>query len=382
MVVENKFSLDARMSSTKEIAETYFGQEVTIEELGTCTYKIWLTQDQRYAKARILGLSSMDIWVHKQLTDVPAIIDIVDGVKFVEWWEGEQFPEQHDDIAKLPTEWLYQYGEWLKKAKWRGIYPKDDSWKNVLHCPDRNLTINCDLHGLISYKTNYMDILKCCLSEEHWAAVCETYQTTKMDIQQLVVDMGWDGFWGGHHYQPINVKDICVAGSRSYQRLDMIGRESLEGKRILDLGCSLGMMCYNAAERGAEYVLGVDNDGEAPYHRTVLLQAIADYAGYDQISFLPFSLDEDLFYEYACNMHFDICYCFAVHGHVKDSVRMMGFVDSHCDELFFEGRLSQSAESTSSYVEDTTTFRNGEYLGESSTQDDPPCVRHLFHYAR
>ncbi len=44
------------------------------------------------------------------------------------------------------------------------------------------------------------------------------------------------------------------------QCLDLIDKEDIVGKRVLDLNCGIGTYSFAAAEKGAEYVLGVEKD--------------------------------------------------------------------------------------------------------------------------
>ena len=42
--------------------------------------------------------------------------------------------------------------------------------------------------------------------------------------------------------------------------LDEINRRDLSYKRVLDVGCRDGLFCFAAENRGAAFVLGIDNN--------------------------------------------------------------------------------------------------------------------------
>jgi len=54
------------------------------------------------------------------------------------------------------------------------------------------------------------------------------------------------------------------------------------------------MCCFEAAKNGADYVLGIDNIGEAPYMLSTWSNALSAYAGLnDRLRFQPFDLDSE-----------------------------------------------------------------------------------------
>jgi len=66
---------------------------------------------------------------------------------------------------------------------------------------------------------------------------------------------------GGVPYQSIFHRGEELVGGRRtdvYERFDKIRKSDLKGKRILDLGCNIGMNCYLATESGALAAMGID----------------------------------------------------------------------------------------------------------------------------
>lgn len=63
-------------------------------------------------------------------------------------------------------------------------------------------------------------------------------------------------------YQRFGIRQghIQPLGARLRTKLDVIPLPDLAGKRVLDVGCHSGFWCYLAKERGARYVLGVDQN--------------------------------------------------------------------------------------------------------------------------
>lgn len=60
-------------------------------------------------------------------------------------------------------------------------------------------------------------------------------------------------------YQKIKFGDIDIEGVDRYPDVKKIFKGGIENKTLLDIGCNIGYYCFEAAFRGAQYCLGVDN---------------------------------------------------------------------------------------------------------------------------
>ena len=378
----------------REAACEHFGEPEDVEFLGTATCKV--VYPDRLIKVRYSGTSEIDLWVHRQLDNVPQILKVVKHkhhdklLKFVEWWPGEQFPVHGKDIVELPVEHFRMYGEFLKRLSWRELYIKDDSWKNVMWSPERNAVWNCDIHNIGRKPGIYTDIIERRTTPEQFEAFSQGFTTTKDDLMELASHYG-SGFLQGRHYQSTDVADIHIPGKRSAYRFELMDMPSLAGKRVVDFGCGRGMCCFEAAKNGADYVLGIDNIGEAPYMLSTWSNALSAYAGLnDRLRFQPFDLDSEwnIFNSYMRDMmpenKWDVVFCFAVIRHLKSSMRLMEYIDKSTDLMYFEGQLSESREQVENKIKQTTTFTDIEYLGNASEHDNASkeIVRHLYRCSR
>ena len=100
---------------------------------------------------------------------------------------------------------------------------------------------------------------------------------------------------------------------RSDMKWDRLCREisSLQGKRVLDVGCGNGYHCLRAAGAGADVVVGID-----PFVLYVMqFQAINRYLGLDNVSVLPLGV-EDLPFDCGC---FDTVFSMGVLYHRRDA---------------------------------------------------------------
>jgi len=371
-----------------EAAREHFGEPQEVNLLGTATYQV--VYPDRCIKVRYSGVSDLDIWIRRQLDNVPPVLKIVEHrgrrLMFIEWWSGEQFPVHGRDIVLLPAERFRKYGEFLKHMSWRELYIKDDSWKNVMWSLESGAVWNCDIHNIGRKPGIYTDIIERRTTPEQFEAFSQGLTTTKDDLMELASNYG-SGFLQGRHYQSTDVADIHIPGKRSAYRFELMDMPSLAGKRVVDFGCGRGMCCFEAARNGADYVLGIDNIGEAPYTLATWSNALSAYAGLnDHLHFQPFNLDSEwnIFESYMRDMmpgnRWDVVFCFAVIRHLKSSARLMEYIDKSTDLMYFEGQLSESREQVENKIKQTTTFTDIEYLGNASEHDNEPkqIVRHLY----
>jgi len=84
----------------------------------------------------------------------------------------------------------------------------------------------------------------------------------KEELIKFVKDRSW--------YQTIKFEDDVISnggswyGEMAWQSIAKFLPKSLEGKRVLDLGCNAGLFCVNTALMGAKEVIGIDWPGWSP----------------------------------------------------------------------------------------------------------------------
>ncbi len=369
----------------REAARDDFGEPDGVHRVGTAT--CILVYPDHYIKVRYYGGGEMNLWMHRQIPGLPPVLKVVDHcgrrLKFVEWWSGEEFPGHHEKLATLSPELFKKYGEFVKGAQWGGVHIADGTWRNVLRCADRGTVINCDLHRQQLRDCGYVEKILSRLTDEQGEAFMRGVTTTKQDLLELAEKFG-GGFLQGPHYQPIDVADIHVAGKRSRYRFELMDMAGLAGKKVLDLGCGRGMCCFEAADNGAEYVLGIESEGEPPLTLAAWNNALAAYARYEDVEFKAFDIDADweLFTRYVNKLRWDAVFCFSLLRHLDDPPRLMNYIDGATDLLYFEGQLDETREQVEEKIGRLTTFKYVDYLGNASEYDLTPAVRHLYRCSR
>jgi 2-polyprenyl-3-methyl-5-hydroxy-6-metoxy-1,4-benzoquinol methylase len=84
----------------------------------------------------------------------------------------------------------------------------------------------------------------------------------RAEIEEFVKTRSW--------YQTIKLDDKLTTngcewcGELAWENISTFLPPSLEGKRVLDLGCNAGLFCVKAALMGAKEVVGVDWPGWRP----------------------------------------------------------------------------------------------------------------------
>lgn len=110
-------------------------------------------------------------------------------------------------------------------------------------------------------------------------------------------------------------------------------------KRLLDLGCNMGLLSIHAKLSGAAYCLGVDDDKDVLQAASLASQAFETGVEYRQLDLEdPSPWEEELH-------GFDIISALSVLHWVKDKERVWSFISKH-KEVLYEGHESgQEAES-------------------------------------
>jgi SAM-dependent methyltransferase len=137
-------------------------------------------------------------------------------------------------------------------------------------------------------------------------------------------------------YQSIISKgQLLVRGIRTdlRERLDRIHPADLQGKRILDLGCNLGMSCYLAAERGAAELLGVDDRAaiaQAAVRLNTFFMAPCEFRVADLNNEVPLVGRADTVLVFAVLGH--LASCNGVVSTIRKCEAKVVYFETHCDE--------------------------------------------------
>ena len=122
----------------------------------------------------------------------------------------------------------------------------------------------------------------------------------------------------------------------SGRRMERFGMklEMIEGKRILDLGCHCGAMLLEAQRFRPASSLGIEFDAE----KVEVARAVSRYNGLRHVEFR--SGDVDTLEPDSLGQRYDVVFCLAINGHVKNPDRLYQLLGQVTGErLFFEGNL-------------------------------------------
>ena len=142
-------------------------------------------------------------------------------------------------------------------------------------------------------------------------------------------------------YYSLDIGGINFFGVRPWMlRWERIRKHvNFKGKRLLDLGCNMGLLSIHAKLSGAACCLGVDDDKD-------VLQAasVASRAFGTDVEFRPLDLEDPSPWEEELQ-GFDMVSALSVLHWVKDKERVWSFIAKH-KEVLYEGHESgQEAES-------------------------------------
>jgi hypothetical protein len=149
------------------------------------------------------------------------------------------------------------------------------------------------------------------------------------------------------------------AQRNSARRLEQfgIGAGDLRGRRILDLGCNMGAMLFEAQKHRPGACLGVEFDGE----KVAVARMIAAYCGLGSITFR--AADIDRLSRRSLEGPFDVVFCLAVEGHIRRPQRMYSLLGKVAREVvYFEGNSSTGKEAAERGLR-SVGFTDVRYIG-------------------
>lgn len=112
--------------------------------------------------------------------------------------------------------------------------------------------------------------------------------------------------------------------------------EILPGKSVLDLGCHVGGMLFEAQRFKPGECLGLEFDKD----KVVVTRRVAAFCGLNDVEFIQTDIDE-VYQEYFGKSSYDVVMCLALEAHVQDSKRLYRLLGQLTHEvLFFEGNAN------------------------------------------
>jgi hypothetical protein len=177
----------------------------------------------------------------------------------------------------------------------------------------------------------------------------------------------WERLSAGQIYGTIDVPGFFQEGRRDPKvRLDQFGVD-LYGKTVLDMGSNAGAMSFEALNRGATHVRGLELLGP----RVQTANLIARFAGIDdRVVFHKIDFNKDISEYQLPMLPADVVFAFAIDHQVESRPYLYDLL-WHCthDVLLFES--SQQREFQTQIMRDLMEagFKTVEYVGESTASD-------------
>jgi len=193
-----------------------------------------------------------------------------------------------------------------------------------------------------------------------------TFTHPQRYVQQLIDSAFEYAAWGSRPEPYQSVFD--VGGQRDFQhRAEMmeLDKLSFEGKTVLDIGCNLGLFCYEATRQKAGRVVGIDLP-----HVTSVAAELANWNCYWNIDFLGLHLPDEQ--HPALDQQYDIVFALSVDRQVGYSEWMANL----CADVFYlEGHVPDREETFRPRLEQH--FREVEFLGMTRDHGPRPLFRCL-----
>ncbi len=196
----------------------------------------------------------------------------------------------------------------------------------------------------------------------HWKAPSRYEEDMKGRIQKYAT-------WGSN---PLPYQgDFGLPSQRDMEhrvwmmRLDEV---EFEGKVVLDLGCSLGLFCQDALQRGAKRAVGIERGAKL----TDLCYEVANWRGRWNVDFLDLNLPEERkrIEERTGIASFDIVYALSV----DRQIGYASWMAEMCDGVFFlEGHVPDQEYTYRDRLE--ADFSEVEFLGTTRDHGPRPLFR-------
>lgn len=186
-----------------------------------------------------------------------------------------------------------------------------------------------------------------------------TGNATKM-VTKYVLETGR---YGKHHYQSVPELGITAKPRNTKQRIEDMKLEnaSFEGKKVLDVGCSLGVFCNYVASRGATRVLGLDVECNVKAARV-----LSAFLGYWNNDYQTIDLLKDKIRE-----QFDITFFLSMNLHVG----FPAWVAKSTQVLIFEENAKKSKFKTNYWKQEFSKwFTNIEKIGVAKDHGNKPLL--------
>ena len=176
-------------------------------------------------------------------------------------------------------------------------------------------------------------------------------------------------------YQYQSIEEEAMIGIRNmeyrYSILDL--PEDFTGKTVLDLGCSLGMVCVMAKLRKSDFCVGIDNN-----ENTIKVgQKYIKEKNYKNIELFVYDINSgiDKLKHLIGDQKFDYVFALSILKHVnsKHLFEIINFYTK--DTCWFEGHSKQSETNIEQLLVKNLIFKELEFLGCTTDRGTRPNFR-------
>ena len=177
--------------------------------------------------------------------------------------------------------------------------------------------------------------------------------------------------YGRRKYQYQSIEEENMVGIRNMEhRYSVLDLPSFEGKTVLDIGCSLGMVCVMASKSGAKKCVGIDNNIDT----IEVAKKYVDMKGYRNINLLSYDIDKGV--EGLMSLvgfeSFDYVFALSILKHVKQKA-LFDIINFYTKEIcWFEGHNRQETKKIKKLLEDNLNFKYIDFLGYTNDRGIRP----------
>jgi 2-polyprenyl-3-methyl-5-hydroxy-6-metoxy-1,4-benzoquinol methylase len=173
-----------------------------------------------------------------------------------------------------------------------------------------------------------------------------------------------------HQYQSIDEEKMNGIRNMKYRYSILNLPNSFKGKKVLDIGCNIGMICKEAKKRGAELCVGIDYREET----IKVAQKYLKFKKYEDIKLITFDIDKgvDKLISLIGPDKFDYVFALSIWKHV-DKTKLYDIINYYCKEkLWFEGHNKQSKSFFDKELLKNLKFSKIDFLGNTKDRGIRP----------
>lgn len=147
--------------------------------------------------------------------------------------------------------------------------------------------------------------------------------------------------YGRRKYQYQSIEEENMIGIRDMKHRYKVLKlpQSFRGKRVLDIGCSMGMICVESMKRGAVFSVGLEYNKET----VDVAKEYFKIKGYNNIEIVQYNIDNglDRLISLIGENKFDYVFSLSIWKHVNKS-NLYDIINYYCsDKCWFEGHNKQ-----------------------------------------